>query len=449
MMVNVRSRSDLSAGAVLMISFPEEKLDKKALYTLEKDWPEFLIPFRYRVIDGQIECSYQLGDRIKFQYRYGKKTKNECITMWKQTLQPLLECDDWFLKPFSFVLDERYLYLDKTGKHLCYLYVPSLDDCCDFEDLKKLAVKLADQNRVAEHDLEIKILRSIMQDFHPKGFLKMLQEDEEAASRMKPMEELPVKQDEHPVKPIMQPQQEHVEKPITKPSSKAAAPTPVRMEGAEDEIVIQLDADGKAKDKKNGKKEKKEKKEKSGGLFGGKKEKKEKVVPAKEKGKLSGLFGGKKSEAKEIMLPADMTMAEVQPSKPVYAPVYTEKEEDADVTMLDSEMQGTFLRLVGDPVFPKSIPVTVDAGKAFTIGRFDVTVGEKQSSFEFDKKAKAISRHHAAIERTEEGYWLIDQSSKAGTFLNNQKLTPGVAYLLEKGARVSFGTAGADYIWED
>ena len=44
----------------------------------------------------------------------------------------------------------------------------------------------------------------------------------------------------------------------------------------------------------------------------------------------------------------------------------------------------------------------------FTIGRFDANIGKKQSSFEFDKKTRAVSRRHAVIERDTDGYKIID-----------------------------------------
>ena len=89
-------------------------------------------------------------------------------------------------------------------------------------------------------------------------------------------------------------------------------------------------------------------------------------------------------------------------------------------------------------------------GLPFTIGRFDVSVGMRQSSFEFDKQTEAVSRHHAAIEQGMDGVCQItDLSSSAGTFINGKRLTPNVPHPLLRGDRISFGTCGADYIWEE
>ena len=94
--------------------------------------------------------------------------------------------------------------------------------------------------------------------------------------------------------------------------------------------------------------------------------------------------------------------------------------------------------------------MSIEPGQNFTIGRFDVTVGHRQSDFEFDKRTKAVSRHHAAIERDISGrYSVVDLASSAGTFVNGERLSPNVPRILERGVRVSFGTGGADYIWEE
>ena len=129
---------------------------------------------------------------------------------------------------------------------------------------------------------------------------------------------------------------------------------------------------------------------------------------------------------------------------------------NSHLDQIRQELQGMidaregYLRLVGDPALPREIPVGLQPGQAFTIGRFDVSVGHQQSDYEFDKQTKAVSRHHAAIEREQDGcYTLVDLDSKAGTFLNGERLTPNVPVPLTRGSRVSFGTGGADYIWEE
>lgn len=104
----------------------------------------------------------------------------------------------------------------------------------------------------------------------------------------------------------------------------------------------------------------------------------------------------------------------------------------------------------GSSLLPAVIPVELPRGGSFTIGRFDVSVGHRQSDFEFDKRTKAVSRRHAMLERQMDGsYLLSDCGSRAGTFVDGERLYPNVPHGLRRGMRVSFGTAGADYIWEE
>lgn len=56
MIYPIEQKNDLS-GAMLVIRFPEEELDRKALSTIQADPPAFLVPFRYRSVDGMAEVS--------------------------------------------------------------------------------------------------------------------------------------------------------------------------------------------------------------------------------------------------------------------------------------------------------------------------------------------------------------------------------------------------------
>lgn len=105
------------------------------------------------------------------------------------------------------------------------------------------------------------------------------------------------------------------------------------------------------------------------------------------------------------------------------------------------------LHLVGDKNLPDKIQIIIDVGQSFTIGRFDVSVGYKQSNFEFDKRTVAVSRHHAVITRTLSGYLIKDLGSKAGTYVNGLKIPANVDVKLENNSNVSFGNAGANYLW--
>lgn len=437
MIYNIESKNDLS-GAMLVIRFPEEDLDKKALYTIENDQPPFLVPFSYRSVDGMAECTYRLGSRSKLQYRFGSHTVPDYVNFWTQVLQPLLDCDDWFLKPFSFILDRRYLYADKSGA-VSYLYVPSLRDCESFETLRALVMELSQQNSVTDAALENKVLRAIMQDFQPKSFLDMLRTVEEPA---KVVEKAPPQEENrHLPEDIHLPENLRPREPAPPQPEPPAAPKTPAMD--DNEIRINLNGGKKTKPAKEHKP-----------LFGGKKEKPAKEKPAKER---KPFFGVKKDVPNEVILGA----AAETPAPAVYEPparvarqavqpaVSYDSETLDGATQLDDGEEGGVcrLRLVGEPGMPREIVVDIQPGRAFTIGRFDVSVGQKQSDFEFDKSTKAVSRRHAAIEREESGYFVVDLASSAGTFVDGVRLTPNVPQAIVNGSRISFGTSGADYTW--
>lgn len=448
MIYNIESKNDLS-GAMLVIRFPEEELDKKALYTIESDQPPFLVPFSYRSVDGMAECTYRLGSRSKLQYRFGSHPVPEYVNFWTQVLQPLLDCDDWFLKPFSFVLDSRYLYADKSGA-VSYLYVPSLRDCESFDTLRSLVMELSQQNSVTDPALENKVLRAIMQDFQPKSFLAMLRTADrpaEPVQKAPPKAEMPdfhLPESLRPQEPL----------PISRepaPRQPEPAPAPaVQKALAADDGEIHINLGGGKRPKPAKEKPAKDHKP----LFSGKKEKPVKEKPAKSP---KPLFGGKKDTPKEVLLGAAAEIPApaayeppVRPARPAAQPAvsYDADTLDGATQLDDGEESGVCrLRLVGDPGMPREIVVDIQPGRAFTIGRFDVSVGQKQSDFEFGKSTKAVSRRHAAIEREENSYFVVDLASSAGTFVDGLRLTPNVPQAITNGSRISFGTGGADYVW--
>lgn len=442
MIYDIESKNDLS-GAMLVIRFPEEDLDRKALYTIENDQPPFLVPFSYRSVNGMAECTYRLGSRSKLQYRFGPHDVSGYVDLWSQVLQPLLDCDDWFLKPFSFVLDIHHLYADKIGGAVCYLYVPSVQDCEDFESLQKMVMELSQQNRVTDAALENKVLRAAMQDFQPKSFLAMLRT---AGGVEKVVKEAPEREKNNlhlPEKLLPREPQPMPQEPIRQEQNVREEAAGKAVAADDGEIHINLDGGKKGRPAK----EKPAKEHKP--LFGSKKDK-----PVKER---KPLFGGKKEKPREVILGAGAETPAPgyhgtpvrrggQDAKPAVS--YDAEPLDGATQLMDEEAGGVCrFRLVGDPGMPREIVVDIPAGRAFTIGRFDVSVGRKQSDFEFEKGTKAVSRRHAAVEREESGYFVVDLASSAGTFVDGRRLTPNVPQPIGNGSRVSFGTGGADYIW--
>lgn len=435
MMYNIQMKNDISSGAVLTVRFPEDDIDKKALYTIQSDQPEFLVPFLLRNVDGYAECTYQLGMRSELRHRFGSHSSQEYVKFWTHILQPLLDCDDWFLKPSSFVLDTNYLYVDRSGAVISYIYIPCKAECMETGALKAMVTELSNKNSTNDQRLENQVWRALAQDFQPRNFLQMLSECMPTplptdAGRLYAAHMTPAPQ------PANQPGEQQVQQ-ADRASASAPVPDPVPSSSRVNDIQIALPNELKKKK----------------GLFGSKKEK----SPKQDKSEKKGIWGSKsKSKQEEIVLGAAGEFVQYVPPKqqhtpalnPVYAPAVG--AEDGVTQIMEEVAAGVpCLRLVGDDSLPRSIPVPIQPGCSFTIGRFDVSVGQKQSSFEFDKRTKAVSRHHAVIERLQTGeYHLKDLASSAGTFLNGARLTPNMSYPISRNDRISFGTCGADYIWE-
>lgn len=430
MLYEIQSKNDLS-GAMLIVRFPEEQLDRKALYTIQADMPGFLVPFHYRNVDGQIECVYYPGNRNRLHYYLGCRKPEEYVRLWEHILEPLLECGDWFCKPSSFVLDLPFLFIDKDSGTVSYLYVPSNESCMERDALKNMAVAISHQVTVTDQALENQVLRALMQDFQPKAFVQMLRKSVVRQENIVPTELIPTPMQNTGADVI------HVDKSRNPPSTSIIDTS---VKGLDD---IEINLNGAAQTLK---------KEKGHGLFGGrnKKEKESKKQKIEKKG---GFFGKKGSQSDEIILGAGAELPAIPVNQQQVASVYyPPRSDDDDLTSITPEISGLHLKrdINSDSTLPESIPVKFRQDGIFTIGRFSKSVGGPQSCFEFAQQTQAVSRHHAAITRMPDGgFALSDIGSKAGTYLNGEKLVSGVQYRLNSEDKISFGTAGANYIWKE
>lgn len=321
----IQSKSGLATGSTLVVRVNGAELDKTAMNTLLANPPSFILPFRFRNVDGEVEFTYMPETRSKLLASGGCRSAQEYVALWASVLSPLLVCGDWFMNPFSLVLRTDYLYYDKTSGTVSYIYVPSVHDCSNADDLLQMATELANKCHTDDHTLETKVLKAVVQGgFDPASFMQMLK-------------------------------------------------TYINQGCAHDTETAPKQIDGSV-------------------------------------------------AARSTLGTTHSTL---------YTPNCAAK-----------------LRLVGDERLPREIAVIGDLGRPFTIGRFDITVGKQQSDFEFDQSTKAVSRRHAAIERAANGYVLVDLSSRAGTYINGKRIPANIPYELTAGAQVSFGTSGADYVFE-
>jgi len=462
MRCEVKTKSDLLTGATLIVSIPDNDLDRKALYTIQAEKPDFLLPFHYRCIDGKIEIVYHIGTNNKLQHLAGSCMSKEYAELWSSVLDPLLCCKDWFMKPYSFVLSADHLYYDKKKKSVSYIYVPSKSDCCDNGDLKEMAAEVSRMITVSDAALENKVLRAIMKNFDPQEFLEMLDTysagSDAAVSQPSRINitntSIPVGADatNRPHEPERA-SRTQAQKNDTNPSIAATPDARHSQHNVPGEITIDITEKKSAKNKKTAKNkdgnavksEKEAEKEQKnhvgfGRLFGRKKTVNEEAIqePTVNPSALAG-------NAASVAI-AGSTTDVLAPAAAFSHEAYT---ESSDITQsLTTGASGARLHCIGRESLPPVIDVLIGINEFYSFGRHDASLGRQQSSFEFDKKTKAVSRRHAVIERNADGYSVTDLASTAGTFLDGQKIPPNTPFKLEQGSRVSFGNSGADYIWE-
>jgi len=287
---------------------------------------------------------------------------------------------------------------------------------------------------VSDFVLQNKILRCITEDFCPAQFLAMLEDYISQSALSSSREEAPGGHDKMRI-------------------GEQFTPETKKQNAEEENIVIALDRETKGSIELPIRIKEKE----PGGfrIFGGKNRRKKAVQEAAQEAKATPGVKAVPEAAQEAKATPGAKAAQEAKAAPLkeYAqlspPGIPEKAETVNLIQNDSEMVNeTGLKYVGCAHLPQVIEINITEGELFSVGRFDAAVGKAQSSFEFDKKTRAVSRRHAVIERDTEGYKIIDLSSSAGTYINDRKLPPNTPYILESGCRVSFGNSGADYIWE-
>lgn len=484
MRYEIQKEYDLEKGMLLKVIFPEEEVDSKALYTIQNDMPDFLIPFKCKSVDNMMECTYYIGSDTKLQYRLGVRSKGEYIRCWKKILSPLLECRDWFLNAYSFVFDISQLYTDRDENYVRYLYIPSKTAASDFADLNSMVVDISRENVVEDTAMENTVLRSIMQNFSPKEFLMLLDRFE---LRESVSEESQAGSGENKESKDREPAQEPIEEKISerprifgqrKEEREFGFLEDLQIDFHEQESVAERESRSGFSGRSVQEKQPAEKPERAVYVrdksvkerYEGEKTLQEKSIKEKSvkekpsKGGIIGRFGfGKRKQtgSSQIMGAA----AQYQPEEEkyngydagkLYENDYNSAEEsygpEDSVTQLESvENGGPCLLYAGNrPNMPRRIEVSIPqrCGR-FTIGRFDITVGKRQSDFEFQKNTMGVSRHHAVIERNNGKYLITDLQSSAGTYVNGTRLRANETVELTDNCRVSFGYDGAEYLWKE
>lgn len=87
-------------------------------------------------------------------------------------------------------------------------------------------------------------------------------------------------------------------------------------------------------------------------------------------------------------------------------------------------------------------PVALLEEKAFILGRTSAEVKTQEPLVDltaFGAMELGISRLHAMVRKTRDGYQITDLGSSNGTWLENQRLVPKQSYSLSSGDRIRMG----------
>jgi hypothetical protein len=86
--------------------------------------------------------------------------------------------------------------------------------------------------------------------------------------------------------------------------------------------------------------------------------------------------------------------------------------------------------------------ITKQENEAFILGRVSTEIKVPETLVDltqFGALELGISRIHAMIRRTKDGYQIMDLESSNGTWLENQRLVPKKPYVLDSGDRIRTG----------
>ena len=427
MKYEIIAHNHVAQGAMLTINIPIEEVDAAALLTISKDPPDFLLPFRVCCIDAQVSITYMIENRTKIQFQFRDRSTTEYIQLWKDIFNPFIECRDWFMDPLCIVMDVQYMFYDKQTKKISMIYIPSTAPVGNHETMRQMATAITRENHCFDSNLENKVLRLFMEDFNIKSFLRVLTEYDHKKDKRDRNFSVPPEPnvDKISIQPDIREEisgqefDNHKEKRGSKPYPE------------EDVPVDGLKWDDEPK--------------KKWALFRKKTEAQEQKSRKRKKPK-EVIAGAAVVEAKHD----ERIRHSVTPFNP--APISADRNElpeEDDKTVLEEFNAGTYLKLLSSANLPPIIPVSIDVGENYTIGRFDISVGRKLSNFEFDRSTRAVSRKHAVIERKRDGYYITDLASSAGTFVDGRRLQTSTPCKINPGSRISFGNAGAEYIWEE
>lgn len=465
---NFMIQNSLEANYLNIRLDPGDRLDEIAVKVIQKDCPDFLIPFRIVSVNEEIGLKYKLINTVALEYAEMTLPKALFVQLYLNLLEPFVKGRDWFLDYHNFCVDTRYVYVDKHSYQVFYLYVPVRSfHSADQEILEYfknvfMSIMISD-----DKDFQVRLFRFFGSGHVTlAGLYQLMLEEKSAGASQQPMN--------HPAafqRPVLQ--QSVSQQPVFSQSV-----NPVEEKNRDN-------ADSRRKDKRQVSDKDTESRQEITGygadhseeevvqaLFGSKKSKKEKNLAGSKKsekdsgkkksdekghGGLGSLFGGKKKQAVQpSQEPEHAAEANVQAAyaggqhmdsmdygseAADYASMYGGIGAGSDETEVFSDEAvaagSQWLELIdlSQPGAPQRIDLNFTK-PYITVGR--MSSDEKRPDVAFPGEFKRIGRQHARIERRGDAFFVIDLGSANHTMVNGQVIAPNQPYQLWDGMELAF-----------
>lgn len=453
--LNLEYETDINGSYIGLKLNSESELDKISYLVMQQDCPDFVVPFKKSVSNGQVLLKFQMNANwtaLKYSLNKGV-TKSQFIDMMLSIIEPLLEGADWFLRATNFAIDLETIYVDRSN-NLFFIYVPIKEEIVSAQEIMNFVKQFSNSIEIID---DPKFQVACMKLFNDANVnlatINSFLNEEKA--RTKPVANNIATHSEPkrpevgvttPLSLIEPAKPDYVqEKPMAKASiDKQPEVSVPQVESSNKEADIQqLDARAMLLGNTKADKKKKQLKE----------DKVKPQKPQKEK-KGFGLFGKKKDAVaevskadnevnKSIAMP-EPSVVPVAPSVPVAPEIPVARKVEADIQSNDTFIfedavmdAAAYLQLVASPLDGAPERIALDFDKPFvTVGR--VSKDSPTPDIAFPSEFKGIGRKHAIIEREGNVYYLIDQGSSNKTLINGEQLIPNKKYMLNNNDEISF-----------
>lgn len=501
----ITAEHSLEANYLKLTCMSQERLDDIAIKVIKNDTPDFLMPIRMLKVNGSVELRYTIGNQTALKYKDLVFNKVQFLQFYRSLLYPFLEGNDWMLDYHCYCIDSNYVFIDKNGRDVLYMYIP-VDSFRNTDD-EILNYFKEVVNRVTVED-DSSFLLKLYQSFSRgnvtlKELYQMVEQELRIGGPARTMSAPAARvQSAAPSMPKQMVTQPSIENnPSASPASLPNPAQQVHQQSQPSQNTAEPVSVGKSVLGILGGKSEAPAQEKKGGLFGGlgkkhskepeleafsgalsapaidtseqdevmkalfgttekktkKKEKEKPVAKKKEKEKTGGgLFGGKKKPVasstpiQPVSQQESENAASIRPSAmqtPIQQVVpnyeYTQVDADSDVTQIEGLMiENSSQYLASMNAGMSGIPERIE----LNFSKDRITIGRQSSDVRqpdivFSSDYKRVGRMHACIQRENDQYYVVDLGSANATVLNGEILVPNQPYLLKNNDVVGFVAA--------